>query len=116
MDFVCIRIRKTIQASDAPVGTNNKPKAEVPDVEYSGDDPQKAPEGTEWKGPGEKGSSEGNYYNPQTGESWHPDLNHPAPIGPHWDYNYRGSGCDGWRVFPDGGVAPKAIKPVMMLY
>lgn len=114
--WTIVVIEYVIQASDAPVSTDHKNKAEVPDVEYPGDDPQKGPEGTEWKGHGEKGSSEGNYYNPQTGESWHPDLNHPDSIGPHWDYNYRGSGCDGWRVFPDGSVAPKAIKPVMMLY
>ena len=59
---------------------------EPPDVTYPGDDPKIAPDGTEWRGPGEQGSKQGNYYNPETGESWHPDLNHPEPIGPHWDY------------------------------
>lgn len=27
-----------------------------------------------------------NWYNPVTKEMLHPDLKHPAPIGPHWDY------------------------------
>lgn len=69
---------------------------EPPDVTYPGDDPQKEPNGTEWKGKGEKGSKEGNYYNPKTGESWHPDLKHPEPIGPHWDY--RAPDGTWWRV------------------
>ena len=85
-------------------------ETEVPDVEYPGDDPTKAPEGSEWKGSGEPGSKKGNYYNPKTDESWHPDLDHPKPIGPHWDYNYRGSGSQGWRVFPDGKIVPKYIN------
>ena len=80
----------------------------VPDVTYPGDDPQKAPDGTEWKGKGSPGGKDGNYYNKSTGESYHPDLDHPEPIGPHWDYNFRGSGCSGWRIFPDGSVVPKA--------
>lgn len=85
---------------------------ETPDVEYPGDDPTKAPEGTEWKGKGEPGSKEGNYYNPETGESWHPDLDHPESIGPHWDYNYKGSGSKGWRVFPDGRIVAKFIEMI----
>ena len=54
-----------------------------------------------------QGGNQGAYYNPNTGESWHPDLQHPEPIGPHWDYNYKGSGCNGWRLFPDGQIEPK---------
>src|SRR5260370_19412573 len=33
-----------------------------------------------------KGSSQGSSYNPTTGDSLHPDLHHPGPIGPHYDY------------------------------
>ena len=38
-------------------------------------------------GNGAPGSSKGNRYNPDTGEILHPDLNHPRPIGPHWDFS-----------------------------
>ena len=64
------------------------------------------PEGWEWRGSGPPGSSQGSWYNPQTGQSLHPDLNHAPPIGPHYDY----SGPDapgGLRIFPDGTVEPK---------
>lgn len=87
-----------------------KVEAELPDVTYPGDDPTKGPEGTEWKGKGPQGSKQGNYYDSNTGESWHPDLDHPDPIGSHWDYNYKGSGVDGWRIYPDGTAVPKFGK------
>ena len=80
---------------------------EPPDVTYPGDDPTKAPDGYEWRGEGESGSKEGNYYNPETGESWHSDLDHPEGKAPHWDYNYRGSGVKGWRVYGDGTIELK---------
>ena len=77
---------------------------EVPDVTYPGDDPTVAPDGYEWRGKGPQGSKEGSYYNPKTDTSLHPDLNHPDPIGPHWDYN----GPEGeFRIFPDGSIKPK---------
>jgi len=44
-------------------------------------------DGWEWRGKGEPGTSDGNWYNPDTDEYLHPDLDHPGPIGPH--YNYR---------------------------
>jgi len=28
----------------------------------------------------------GSWYNSKSGESLHSDLEHPDPIGPHWDY------------------------------
>jgi len=80
---------------------------ETPDVTYPGDDPEKAPEGYEWKGPGKQGSKEGGYYKKSTGESLRPDLEHPEGIEPHWDYNYRGSGVKGWRVFRNGQIKLK---------
>ena len=72
-------------------------------------DPAIAPgEGFEWKGKGGPGSKEGTYYCPQTGQSRHPDIDHPAPIGLHWDYNRKGSGCKGWREYLSGRVAKKS--------
>lgn len=69
-------------------------------------DPKKSPgKGWEWRGRGPKGSQQGSWYNPKTGESLHPDLNHPGPIGPHYDWKAP----DGktYRVFPDGRVESK---------
>jgi hypothetical protein len=72
-------------------------------VKYPGNDPTVSPgEGFEWRGNGTPDSGQGNWYNPTTGEKFNPDLGHGAPIGPHWDYNFTGSGHDGWRIFPDG--------------
>ncbi len=48
---------------------------------WPGDDPTKALDGFEWRGNGVPESSQGNWYNPSTGEILHPDLNHPYPIG-----------------------------------
>ena len=45
-------------------------------------------------------SSKGNWYNPDTGEILHPDLNHPRPIGPHWDF--RDILKQWWRIFRNG--------------
>ena len=79
---------------------------------YPGNDPSQSP-GPDWtwKGrPGSQpGSADGSYTrpNPSGGrdEYLRPDLNHPPPIGPHWDW--RDPGGDAWRVFPDGTVKPK---------
>ena len=68
-------------------------------------DPTEAP-GPEWEWRGKQptGGDKGASYNPDTGETLHPDPNHPLPIGPHWDYiNPDG---DRYRVFPDGRVEP----------
>ena len=75
-----------------------------PEIEYPGNDPTVAPDGYEWRGKGEQGSKEGSYYNSDNKSSLHPDLDHPDPIGPHWDY----SGPEGkFRIFPDGTIVPK---------
>ena len=76
-------------------------------VKFPGTNPAKAPKGFEWKGkPGSTpGSKDGNWYNPKTGESLRPDLNHPDPIGPHWDY--KDPSGNWWRIFPDGSNVPK---------
>ncbi len=88
-------------------GEGEKSAEDTPKVDYPGDDPNVAPEGYTWKGKGPQGSKQGNYYNPNGKQSLHPDLDHPPDIGPHWDYNYKGSGTKGWRVFPNGEVLPK---------
>ncbi len=90
-----------------PRGYNLKGLPVKPQLKYPGSDPTKAPKGYEWRGkPGSSpGSKNGNYYNPRTGESLRPDLNHPDPIGPHWDY--RNSSGDWFRMFPDGSITPK---------
>jgi RHS repeat-associated protein len=75
---------------------------------YPGDDPSQSPgEGWEWRGkPGSTpGSKDGNWYKPGTGESLHPDLDHPPGIGPHWDW--KSPGGNWYRYFPDGSLVPK---------
>ena len=67
---------------------------------WPGDNPAKGPDGFEWKGRGRPGSPQGNWYNPKTGEILHPDLNHPDPIGPHWDF--RDILKQWWRIFKNG--------------
>ena len=56
--------------------------------------------GWEWRGSGDIASGKGSWYNPKTGASLHPDLNHAAPIGPHYDY-VAPNGTK-YRIFPDG--------------
>jgi RHS repeat-associated protein len=58
----------------------------------------------EWKGNGPVGSSEGSWFDPENDESLYPDLNHPEPQGPHYDYE----GPSGkYRIYPDGRIEPK---------
>ena len=78
----------------------------APDAPPIPDDPGKPPgPDWEWRGKGAPGSGEGSWYNPKTGESLHPDLNHPDPVGPHWDY--KAPDKTQWRVYPDGRMEPK---------
>ena len=79
--------------------TKEATEPEPPDVTYPGDDPEKAPEGYVWRGPDKQGGKRGGYANPNGKDSWHPDLNHPDGVDPHWDYN-DGLGHK-WRVFPE---------------
>ena len=74
---------------------------------FPGHDPTRAPKGFVWRGRPASipGSKEGAYYNPRTRESLRPDLDHPDPIGPHWDY--RDSTGRWWRIKPDGSMEPK---------
>ncbi|MCF7806183.1 MAG: hypothetical protein K9M07_03295 [Simkaniaceae bacterium] len=69
-----------------------------------GNDPTKQPaKDFQWKGKGNPGSKEGSWVKGEgsTKEILYPDLEHPGPIGPHWDYtgpDFR----DGTRLYPDG--------------
>lgn len=77
---------------------------------FPGWDPSKPPgQGFEWRGKGDPSSGKGAWYNPNTKETYHPDLNHPEPYGPHWDYNYPGGG-DGFRLYPNGQMVPKIFE------
>ena len=76
-----------------------------------GDDPTKCPgKEFEWKGDGPPGSKQGSWVkgSKKTGnlETLRPDLDHPKPIGPHWDYT-GSKAPDGARLFPDGTWEPK---------
>ena len=94
------RIADLIQATRTKVlYAKDVAEPETPNVTYPGDDPAKAPDGYEWRGPDEQGGERGGYANPDGKDSWHPDLSHPDEIGPHWDYN-DGLG-NKWRVYPD---------------
>ena len=97
--------------SKASAGTENKSateetktpeKTKTPDVTYPGDDPSQAPDGYEWRGKDEPGGKRGGYANKNGTDSWHPDLDHPDGVEPHWDYN-NGHG-NKWRVYPDGRI------------
>ncbi len=85
-------------------GTKGAGNTNVP--KYPGNNPSKQPgPGYKWRGSGDPSSGKGNWYNPTTDQTLHPDLNHPGPIGPHWDYKAP----DGtwYRINPDGSVLPK---------
>jgi RHS repeat-associated protein len=50
-------------------------------------DPSQSPgPGWEWRGPDAPGGSRGAWYNPKKNWTLHPDLKHPEPIKPHWDW------------------------------
>jgi len=72
---------------------------------YPGDNPYIAPNGYGWRGPGSQGSREGSYYNPDDGTVLSPDLNHPEPIAPHWDY--KDENGIWWRLYKDGSIELK---------
>ena len=75
-------------------------------IGYPGNDPAKSPgKDFEWRGRSSPNEGKGNWYNPKTGESWNPDLNHKDPVGPHWDY--RDSEGNSYRVYPDGHIERK---------
>jgi hypothetical protein len=91
-----------IAAGGKPARQGPRPSA-LPNFQ----DPSKPPSADfVWKGrlphtPGQRG----NWVNLKTGEKYNPDLEHPDPIGPHYDYTDPSGGE--WRVFPDGRILPK---------
>ncbi len=93
-----------------PLLLDEPPAIIKPPLEDFPSDPTKSPgSGYKWRGqPGSKpGSRQGNWVNPETGEWLRPDMDHPEPIGPHWDY----SDPDGneYRWFPNGDVRLKVV-------
>ena len=79
----------------------------VPD--YPGNDPNNPPgEDWKWKGSDVPDTGKGSWRKEETGDTLHPDLKHGKPYGPHWDYNYDGSGHRGWRIFPDNSWQKKS--------
>lgn len=87
--------------------TADKGKNDAKTPDYPGDDPTKPPgDGWEWRGPDEPGGDKGAWYNPKTGQSLKPDLNHPEPMPPHWDYVPYKNGPQ-YRYFPDGTLELK---------
>jgi RHS repeat-associated protein len=90
-------------AADAAVDATRVGGARVPSVTQPAGATTLPGEGWTWRGPPDKGS----WYNPATGESLHPDLSHPDPVGPHWDYKVKGDPGNGYRWFPDGRMEPK---------
>ena len=59
---------------------------------YPGNNPNRIPDGFN-----DRVNPKANYYNPKTGQSLHPDLQHPAPINPHWDW--KDSNGVWWRLY-----------------
>lgn len=49
--------------------------------------------------------TQGSWVHPETGESLDPDVGHPDPIGPHYDW--KASDGTTHRVYPDGTVIAK---------
>ena len=69
----------------------NIPSLAPPNKVVLPNNPAQSP-GTDWRwgsrpGSGSQpGDKKGGWHNPKTGESAHPDFEHPPPEGPHWDY------------------------------
>ncbi|HAB98353.1 MAG TPA: hypothetical protein DCE71_00855, partial [Parachlamydiales bacterium] len=101
----------TINAQDIKA-TNiswKQPKSPPYDWADLGSDPTVSPDsGFEWKGKGKPGTGKGSWVKGQRGsqEILYPDLDHPPPIGPHWDYE-SSDFPEGIRIFPNGTWSPK---------
>ena len=73
---------------------------------FPGWDPTDPPPGYRWEGPDPPGGRRGNYTRPgPPRESLHPDLGHPDPPGPHWDW--KDPLGRWWRIPPNGPITPK---------
>ena len=102
---IIVRLKSGVTIAQAQKEAADKAAASA--TKFPGNDPTKAPKDFEWRGRANSapGSKQGNYHNPKTGESLRPDLSHPKPIGPHWDY--RDPSGKWWRIKPDGSMEPK---------
>jgi len=101
------------QSVDLATGMGAGPTVQIPPP---GRDPSRPPgPGWEWRGkPGsEPGDADGSWYNPGTGESLHPDLEHPDGIEPHWDYK-PGRNEKKIRIDPDTGqpIDPETTRRI----
>jgi len=61
-------------------------------------------EGWKWKGPDDPGGPRGAWYNPKERWSLHPDLEHPEPVGPHWDWVDENK--NQYRLTPQAPIDP----------
>ncbi len=96
------------EAVEEIAGEEEEEEPELNPPPYPGDDPTQSPgEDWEWRGqPGSvPGDKNGNWYNPKTGESLSPDLDHPPPIEPHWDW--RAPDGKWYRYYPNGSLELK---------
>jgi RHS repeat-associated protein len=92
-------------AQDPGGGGNCPVDPQPPDISDFNDPANPPGDDWEWRGPDAPGGPNGGWYNPETGETLHPDLDHGPPQGPHWDWiDPLGNG---WRIGPDGTVTPK---------
>ena len=83
-----------------------------------GRNPGKVPDGYDWKGKPNSipGSKDGSYVHPD-GSRLRPDLDHPGPIGPHWDHWPSKNGPK-TRLDPDSGEPipqPSTMSIFMMM-
>ncbi|HKR20365.1 MAG TPA: phage portal protein [Stellaceae bacterium] len=92
----------------APLFLDEPPVELPPPLPEYPTDPTKPPgPGFEWRGKNPTpGSREGSWYNEQTNQQLRPDLDHPAGVEPHWDYQAP----DGktYRWYPDGRFISKS--------
>jgi hypothetical protein len=105
---ICSSVGKVVEACGVYNGWTTdwsacKCSDKVACPKYPGNDPTKAPEGTSWRGSdgSSPGDGNGNYYNPETKESYRPDIDNPQH-DPHWDY--RDPSGNWHRLYP-GNVA-----------
>ena len=83
-------IRAAEMAGKGQSGRGSRPNRvpPTPSIPFPGNIPRSQPPGPgfSWGGDGPPGIGDQNWYNKQTKESLHYDMEHPPPIGPHWDY------------------------------
>ena len=99
-------IGKAIREAKPPeLKEKKRDNPEILDVKVpEGNGSQKTGPDYEWRGQEPVGGDKGSWVNKQTGEQWHPDLNHGEPVGPHWDYTDRFK--NKWRIFPEDNLIP----------